>query len=102
MKVCIVNSRFRQAGHAGVTTPFPPCAIDGGSSTKVSKVWLFLSNIQSYRVGLSVVITFPYSYATTFKAHFYGKVVRIDGFSDGQFGIAVELIVTIVDKQSGG
>ena len=61
----------------------------------------FLSNVQSYRVGMSVVITFPYSYATKFNSHFYGKVVRIDGFSDGQFGIAVELIVTIVDKRSG-
>src|SRR5438445_3241979 len=44
IKFDIVNSRFRQAGHPGVTTPFPPWAMDGGSSTKVSKVWRRISD----------------------------------------------------------
>jgi hypothetical protein len=54
----------------------------------------FLSEIESYRVGMYVVVTFPYSYATKLNVRFYGKVVRIDRLSGGQFGIAVELIVT--------
>src|SRR5260221_8918130 len=29
--------RFLQAGHPGTTTPLPPCATEGGSSTKQSK-----------------------------------------------------------------
>src|SRR5258708_21934011 len=29
--------RFLQVGHPGTTTPLPPCATEGGSSTKQSK-----------------------------------------------------------------
>jgi hypothetical protein len=31
--------------------------------------------------------------------HFFGKVVRIDALPEGRFGIAVELVMTIANKQ---
>ncbi len=59
----------------------------------------FASTIPSYKPGMAVVVTFPYSIATERNVQFFGKVVRIDTFSDGRFGIAIELLVTIVNKQ---
>src|SRR5579862_2736739 len=38
----------------------------------------FPSEIRSYKVGMPLVVTFPYSHATERNVHFFGKVVRID------------------------
>jgi hypothetical protein len=59
----------------------------------------FATQKQSYRVGMSLVVTFPYSVATERNVRFFGKVVRIDSLSDGSFGIAVELVTTIIDRE---
>jgi len=59
----------------------------------------FATKVPSYKVGMSLVVTFPYSHATERNVHFFGKVVRIDALSDGSFGIAVELVMTLVNKQ---
>jgi hypothetical protein len=59
----------------------------------------FASKAQFYKVGMSLVVTFPYSHATERNVHFFGKVVRIDVFADGRFGIAIELMMTIPNKQ---
>jgi hypothetical protein len=59
----------------------------------------FATQKQSYQVGMSLVVTFPYSAATERNVRFFSKVVRIDSLSDGSFGIAVELVTTIVDRE---
>ena len=48
---------------------------------------------------MALVVTFPYSHATERNVHFFGKVVRIDVLSEGRFGIAIELVMTIANKQ---
>jgi hypothetical protein len=59
----------------------------------------FATNVQSYKLGLSLVVTFPFSQAPERNVHFFGKVVRIDVLANGSFGVAVELMMTIVNKQ---
>src|SRR5438309_5772374 len=59
----------------------------------------FASNVQSYKVGMSLVVTFPFSHAPERNVHFFGKVVRIDVLPDGRSGIAVELVTTIVNRE---
>src|SRR5690349_2148068 len=58
----------------------------------------FATKAQSYRDGISLVVTFPFSHAPERNVHFFGKVVRIDALPDSSFGIAVELMMTIVNK----
>jgi hypothetical protein len=48
---------------------------------------------------MSLVVTFPFSQAPERNVHFSGKVVRIDALANGSFGVAVELMMTIVNKQ---
>lgn len=59
----------------------------------------FATKVQSYKVGMSLVVTFPFSHAPERNVHFFGKVVRIDVLPDGGFGIAVELVTTIVNRE---
>lgn len=59
----------------------------------------FASKAPIYKAGMSLVVSFPYSHATERNVYFLGKVVRIDPLSDGRFGIAVELVMTMVNKQ---
>jgi hypothetical protein len=59
----------------------------------------FATKVQSYKVGMSLVVTFPFSHAPERNVNFFGKVVRIDLLSDGSLGIAVELMTTIVNKE---
>lgn len=59
----------------------------------------FATKAQSYKAGMSLLVTFPFSHAPERNVHFFGKVVRIDSLPDGSFGIAVELMMTIVNKQ---
>jgi hypothetical protein len=59
----------------------------------------FASKVPRYKAGMSLVVSFPYSHATERNVYFLGKVVRIDALSDGRFGIAVELVMTMVNKQ---
>jgi hypothetical protein len=59
----------------------------------------FSSDIQTYKVGMSLVVTFPFSNAPERNVHFFGKVVRIDALPEGRFGIAVELVMTIANRR---
>jgi PilZ domain len=59
----------------------------------------FSSDIQTYKVGMSLVVTFPFSHAPERNVHFFGKVVRIDALPESRFGIAVELVMTIANRQ---
>ena len=59
----------------------------------------FSSDSQIYKVGMPLVVTFPYSHAPERNVHFFSKVVRIDVLPEGHFGVAVELVMTIANKQ---
>lgn len=59
----------------------------------------FASEVPSYKVGMSLVVGFPYSHAAERTVYFLAKVVRIDPLSEGRFGIAVDLVMTIANKQ---
>lgn len=59
----------------------------------------FSSDTQSYKVGMALVVTFPYSLAPERNVHFFSKIVRIDTLPEGRVGIAVELVMTIANKQ---
>jgi hypothetical protein len=59
----------------------------------------FATKVQSYKVGMSLVVTFPFSQIPERNVNFFGRVVRIDVLSDGSFGIAVDLMTTIVNKE---
>jgi len=59
----------------------------------------FATEVQSYKVGMSLVVGFPYSHAAERTVYFLGKVVRIDPLSEGRFGIAVDLVMTVANKQ---
>ena len=59
----------------------------------------FATKTQSYKLGMSLVVTFPFSHAPERNVHFFGKVVRIDRLRESSFGIAVELMMTIVNKE---
>jgi PilZ domain len=59
----------------------------------------FSTDIQIYKVGMALIVTFPFSHAPERNVHFFSKVVRIDALSEGRFGIAVELVMTIANKQ---
>lgn len=61
----------------------------------------FATQRPSYKVGMTLVVTFPYSVATDRTVRFFGKVVRIDSLSDGRLGIAVELVTAILTKKNG-
>jgi hypothetical protein len=97
----------RRTERVDVSMPVRVCSSDGqpdkfeevSSTLNASRDGLyFATKAQSYKVGMSLVVTFPYSHTTERNVHFLGKVVRIDALSDG-FGIAVELMMTIVNKE---
>ena len=98
----------RRTERVPVSLPVHVCSSDGAIDKfeKVSTTLnasrdgvYFSSDIQAYTVGMSLVVTFPYSRAPERNVHFFGKVVRIDALPKNRFGIAVELVMTIANKQ---
>jgi len=98
----------RRTERVEVSLPVRVCS-SGGSADQFEEVsstlnasrdgLYFATKVQSYKVGMSLVVTFPFSQAPERNVHFFGKVVRMDALADGRFGIAVELVMTIVNKQ---
>ena len=98
----------RRTERVEVSLPVRVCS-SGGEADKFEEVsttinacrdgLYFSTKIPSYKVGMSLVVTFPYSHASERNVHFLGKVVRIDLLSAGQFGIGVELLMTIANKE---
>ena len=98
----------RRTERVEVSLPVRVCS-SGGSPDQFEEVsstlnasrdgLYFATKVQSYKVGMSLVVTFPFSQAPERNVHFFGKVVRMDALADGRFGIAVELVMTIVNKQ---
>ena len=98
----------RRTERVAVSLPVRVCS-SGGSADQFEEVsstlnasrdgLYFATKVQSYKVGMSLVVTFPFSQAPERNVHFFGKVVRMDALADGRFGIAVELVMTIVNKE---
>jgi hypothetical protein len=98
----------RRTERVDVSLPVRVCSSEGSagqfeevsSTLNASRDGLyFATNVQSYKLGMSLVVTFPFSQAPERNVHFFGKVVRIDVLAKGSFGVAVELMMTIVNKQ---
>ena len=98
----------RRTERVPVSLPVHVCSSDGSidkfeevsTTLNASRDGLyFSSDIQIYKVGMALVVTFPYSHAPERNVHFFSKVVRIDVLPEGHFGIAVELVMTIANKQ---
>ena len=66
-------------------------------STNVSKRGIYFhTNLQNYRVGLRLFVTYPFTFANDpMKAEYLGEVVRVDQLADNRFGIAIRLLMTI-------
>ena len=98
----------RRTDRVGVSMPVGVCSWQNGPE-KFEEVSLtlnasrdglyFSSKLQCYRVGLSLLIAFPYSKSAERNVYFLGKVVRIDSLPDGRVGVAVELMTTIANKE---
>jgi hypothetical protein len=98
----------RRTERVAVSMPVHVCSSDGeidkveevSTTLNASRDGLyFSSDIQTYKPGMSLVVTFPFSHAPERNVYFFGKVVRIDQLPKGRFGIAVELVMTIANKQ---
>ena len=98
----------RRTERVAVSLPVRVCS-SGGSADQFEEVsstlnasrdgLYFATIVQSYKVGMSLVVIFPFSQAPERNVHYFGKVVRMDALADGRFGIAVELVMTIVNKE---
>lgn len=98
----------RRTERVAVSLPVHVCSSDGAidkfeevsTTLNASRDGLYFStDNQSYETGMPLVVTFPYSHAPERNVYFLGKVVRIDVLAHGRFGIAVELVMTIANKQ---
>ncbi len=59
----------------------------------------FTSANQSYTVGMQLLVTFPYSTVPNARnVDFIAQVVRLDQRQDGRTDVAVELVMTVVNK----
>jgi hypothetical protein len=75
---------------------------DFGTTKNVSRDgFYFLSSRQSYREGMRVFVTLPYHSPAEPGDHQYiGQVIRIELLSDGQRGIAVQLLSSLTAPAS--
>jgi PilZ domain len=98
----------RRTERVDVSLPVRVCFSNGmagqfeevSSTLNASRDGLYFSTRdQVYKVGMSLVVTFPFSSAPERNVHFFAKVVRIDLLPDGSSGIAVELVTTIVNRE---
>lgn len=98
----------RRTERVDVSMPLRVCFSEGSadrfeevsSTLNASRDGLyFATKTQCYKVGMSLVVTFPFFHAPERNVHFLGKVVRIDRLREDSFGIAVELMMTIVNKE---
>lgn len=66
-------------------------------STNVAKQGIyFQTRLQSYRVGMRLFVTYPFTFENDpMKTEYIAEVLRVEQFPDGKFGIAIRLITTI-------
>jgi hypothetical protein len=66
-------------------------------STNVSKQGIyFQTHLDSYRVGMRLFVTYPFTFENDpMKTEYIAEVLRVEQFPEGKFGIAIRLITTI-------
>jgi hypothetical protein len=66
-------------------------------TTNVSKRGIYFhTNLQNYRVGMRLFVTYPFTFVNDpMKSEYLAEVVRVEQLCDGRFGIAIRLLMTI-------
>lgn len=66
-------------------------------STNVSKHGIYFeTHLNSYRVGMRLFVTYPFTFETDpTRTEYIADVLRVEQFPDGKSGIAIRLITTI-------
>ena len=54
----------------------------------------FVTQQASYREGMRLSVTVPYSAIGTQNYEYHGKVIRVDDLGDGQRGVAIRFVVS--------
>jgi hypothetical protein len=54
----------------------------------------FITELNTYKKGLRLFVTVPYSPHAPGENDYIGEVVRVENLPDGKFGVAVHLIQT--------
>lgn len=66
-------------------------------TTNVSKRGIYFhTNREHYRVGMRLFVTYPFTFVNDpMKSEYLAEVVRVEQLSEGRFGIAIRLLMTI-------
>jgi hypothetical protein len=66
-------------------------------TTNVSKRGIYFhTNLQNYRVGMRLFVTYPFTFVNDpMKSEYLAEVVRVEQLADSRFGIAIRLLMTI-------
>lgn len=66
-------------------------------STNVSKQGIyFQTRLQSYRVGMRLFVTYPFTYENDpVKTEYIAEVVRVEQLPASKFGVAIRLTMTV-------
>jgi hypothetical protein len=66
-------------------------------SSNVSKHGIYFhSHRRTYRMGMRLFITYPFTFENDpMKAEYLAEVVRVDQLEDNRFGVAVRLLMTV-------
>jgi hypothetical protein len=66
-------------------------------SANVSKSGVyFYTSLQSYRKGMRLFVTYPFTFANDpMKSEYLAEVVRVEKISNERFGVAIHLLRTI-------
>jgi hypothetical protein len=77
----------------GDANPFEELPI----STNVSKRGIYFhTNLQNYRVGMRLFVTYPFTFVNDpMKSEYLAQVVRVEPLADNRFGIAIRLLMKI-------
>jgi hypothetical protein len=66
-------------------------------STNVSKHGIFFhSHRRTYRAGMRLFITYPFTFENDpMRSEYLAEVVRVEELEDNRFGVAVRLLMTV-------
>jgi hypothetical protein len=66
-------------------------------SANVSKRGIYFhTNLENYRVGMRLFVTYPFTFVNDpMKSEYLAEVVRVEQLADSRFGIAIRLLMTI-------
>jgi hypothetical protein len=66
-------------------------------STNVSKRGIYFhTNLEHYRVGMRLFVTYPFTFVDDpMKSEYLAEVFRVERLADTRFGVAIRLLMTI-------